>query len=216
MKLIAGIGIAVAGLALVGCPSEQAGKKPTVVNTSAPLAASELRLGELPYSEGQIVMGGTRLPVTIEKKDLGKGKFQLLSKLKESGTLLEEETYILDDKTFQYVGTGIESFNPPITIANLPFIVPSEWDWTGEYVWDQRNGPAKAKAKIETRRQPLNLPGGQFDDAILSQVKVTIEEAQGNSVDLNLSFWIAPGRGVIRREFAASSTREPAQPAAAP
>ena len=213
MKLLIAIGLGLAGLALAGCPSTgTSGKTATTGTTTSrpPIDAADLKPDALPYASGLLVMGGTELAVKVEKKQVSEREFKLISSLAQSGTKLEEETYLLDKTTFQYVGTNVESFDPPLTIANLPFTVPSNWEWTGKYVWDQQNGPMKAKATITAEPSPLNLPGGQFDDAILSLVKLTIEEPNGNTADLELKFWLAPGRGVIQREIAASSTRQPA------
>jgi hypothetical protein len=183
----------------------------TPMTTSTPFVydQAKLKLDSLPYQTGVLIMGGTPYAIKLDlKKETKDGDFSFLVNLNKEGTKVEEERYHIDDATFQYRGSEHETFDPPLTLINFPLKDSATSDWDGELDWGGMK--FKASAKISTKADPLNLQSGKIDDAIMILVALDIKEPGGNVATKELKFWVAPDRGLVRRDFAATSSREPA------
>lgn len=164
---------------------------------------SQINPQRLPYSDAYFLPVGI-IVETVMSSDESPGAvdFALTSK----GTLIDVEHYRYDETSFNYIGNDDETFEPGIPLLKYPFSVGDEWKWSGLYKFGGKD--RKASAKIKTTSEVLNTVVGQF-----STIKVTadleIESGIGSIVQFPLVFWIAPDKGIIKREFPYSGTREP-------
>lgn len=166
-------------------------------------SAAELSADKLPYKSARLILSGTEVPVTMNRKVSGKRVDFLLTARQE---LLEIESYESDDKGFRFAGLSGETFEPAIPIARFPFRVGEAWEWTGTAGLGPILKPATAK--LSSSKDKLNLATGVAECILISadlDVKVS-EKSQSKRI---LKFWIEPGIGVVKRDFAMSSTREP-------
>lgn len=202
-------GAILAGVMLGGCPKPSDNPEPgpagVVYRTSA-----EILPEALPYSDGTLIYGGTPLDVKVSQQK-GENNETILA-INQEGLEepLETERYIANETGFRYAGGKEESFDPAIPLINeYPFDSSSTWTWNGEMIYAGQTFPARADITAEAAK--LNLSSGSFN-TIFVTVELHIEGSNPEQPK-TFKFWIAPGEGVIRREFTASSTREPsAQP----
>jgi hypothetical protein len=150
-----------------------------------------------------LVLAGTEVPVTLEPKLEGES-FELA--IRARGSVIEVERYGLGDKTFTYRGGTGEEFVPPIPIVRYPMQVGETWTWAGV----AGLGPVEkgASADIDTTLETVNLATG-VSEAVLVTVNLTIQAQQGVPARRQLRFWIDPKEGLVKRDFAHSSVREP-------
>ena len=170
-------------------------------------SSAELLPEALPYEDGTLIYGGTPLEVQISQEEGEGGETVLAIHQEGLEEALETERYIADERGFRYAGGKEESFDPAIPLINeYPFSSASTWTWTGEMIYAGQTFPAKAEVSAEPAK--LNLSSGSFNSVFVT-VKLHIDGSNPEQPK-TFKFWIAPGEGVIRREFTASSTREPA------
>lgn len=160
----------------------------------------------LPYREGSLILAGTRLPVELQERRKD-GRFEIV--VLAHGKAVEVETYRAENGQFLFESLSGESFAPPIPILRFPLRSNDSWDWTGEF----RLGPTArpAKATVATQPETLNLASGSLQ-ATRVDIALTVETSKATTAERGLKFWLAPKAGVVRREFGASSLREPRAP----
>jgi hypothetical protein len=155
------------------------------------------------HLEARLVLAGTEVPVTLEPQVQG-SEFDVLIRAK--GAVMETERYLLTDQTFAFVGGTGEEFLPPIPILRYPLQVGDTWKWTGVAAL----GPVKKKANadVTTGLETLNIVSGVSDSVVVT-VDLSIEAQPGLPAARRLRFWIDPKDGLIKRDFAHNSLREP-------
>ena len=185
-----------------------------VAACNQPEALSKDRIGSssdlvgegVPYLQGNLILAGTVVPVAIEVKASGdQTRFDLVA----HGETIEKEIYGNGPSGYSIIEAGGESYVPPVPILRFPLDVGDRWKWSGT----ASSGPIRhqATAEISTSREELNVPGGPYSTV---RVKVELKFSGTGAAQptvRNLDFWFAPGKGVVKRQFGASSTREPRQ-----
>lgn len=189
--------------AIVGCPHKQ----PDPPEGDKFTTLADVRPDALPYQDASIILAGSPMEATLEEKREGDDVHFFI---RMHGEVMEHERYRLTHNQFSFVGLGEESYEPPITLLTFPLTTGQTWEWKGE----MRLGPLTkpAQATVTTASDTLNLAAGRFD-AILVVVALSIDAGTNEQAKRELKFWFDPGKGIVRREFAASSTREPRPPA---
>lgn len=199
---LAGLALA-AGLAVFGCdPSVVRGSKAPAMPTAF-AQSTELKPETLPYDEGFLVLAGTQIPVVMEhEKTANKVTF----KIKANGALIEEEVYEFDNSGFRFAaGPGV-AIEPAIPLIRYPVKSGEKWNWAGKL--KQADVSYEATAEITAKNETLNIPAGQFE-TLYVEVNMRLNVGTPEPAIRLLKFWFVPNQGIIRREFGASSTREP-------
>lgn len=185
-------------LLLAGCPQAPAPD----LKTGEVIALSPGDLNKAPYDKGEIVLIGTTVPSTIKHEAAPKG-FTLTS-LMEDGQAYEIESYESDDASLKFKGTDTESFDPAIPLLTLPFHAPDQWTWSGKMTLAGKT--FVASATVSSVKETLNAAGGPYET-----VKVTLDLSfKGTQAKRKLTFWLSKEGGIVKRDFAQSSTRQPA------
>lgn len=185
-------------LLLAGCPQASSPEP----KTGEVVALSPGDLNQAPYEKGEIVLIGTTVPSMIKHEAADKG-FTLTS-LMEDGQAYEREEYEADDSSLKFKGTDIESFDPAIPLLTLPFHAPDQWTWSGKMTLAGKTFVASAVAA--SVKETLNAAGGPYET-----VKVTLDLSfKGSATKRKLTFWLSKDAGIVKRDFAQSSTRQPA------
>lgn len=157
----------------------------------------------MPYSTARLILAGT--PVSVQMERATKGA-DVVFKLIARKEVIEEEHYILAPTVFAFSGLSDETFEPAIPLVRYPFNVGDTWEWTGE----ARLGTNKktATAVMSSSAETLNLAGGVYD-CVAVVADLVVESGEGAKSKRALRFWIQPKKGIVKREFGFSSTREP-------
>ncbi len=158
---------------------------------------------KVPYEKGEIVLLGTPVPVTV-KTEQTEGGFKLISLIADHP--YEQEIYLSDASSLRFVGTDAETFAPAIPLMAQPFEVPGSWTWAGTMKLAGKT--FKASADIESSSETLNLPGGPYK-SVRVDVDLSMQDPGGSISRRKLSFWLTGEQGIIKRDFAQSSTRQP-------
>jgi len=163
----------------------------------------EFRPNALPYTSAALVLAGTVIPVQMkETPHAGKVTFLMTA----HGETLEEESYVFDSSAFRIAGAAGETYEPAITLLRFPMRVGDEWVWNGEMESGSVSRPARAK--VTTKSEPLNIPG-VASDSVRVAVELEMDSGAPTPAIRTLTFWFVSGKGVVKREFGASSTRQP-------
>ncbi|MFY9233204.1 MAG: hypothetical protein WAO58_01970 [Fimbriimonadaceae bacterium] len=166
-------------------------------------SAKDLDPGALPGTKARLMLRDIPIPVSLVREQ--RGDRVELSLNNESGPI-EIEVYRLTSAEFAFAGLRLggtvstgEFYVPPMPILKFPMTVGDTWSWTGRYVSGDVSHDGSAKVTTS----------GKGDSV---QVKVDLELKSGGpkAAMRSLIFWIAPGRGVFKREFGESGTRAPA------
>lgn len=160
-------------------------------------------LKKAPYDKGEIVLLGTPVPVSVEFILTANG-FRLVSMVE--GRPYEEENYLADATSLRFTGTDVEAFSPAIPLVAQPFEVPGDWTWAGTMKFAGKT--FKASADLKSSKETLNLPGGPYE-SVRVDVDLSMQDPGGSIGKRKLSFWLTDEDGIIKREFAQSSTRQP-------
>ena len=192
-----GIGAATfaASLGVLGCwNSADGGQDPARF-----VKSDEIRAHMLPYDQAYLIYGGTPVQASVQVVNRpGEVEFSF----EAHGEILDRELYSYDETTFRYRGSGDETYTPGIPLLRFPLEVGDSWTWAGTFTWGDRD--RRATANISTASERLNTLAGEFGTVA---VTVVVEVESGNPYEL--LFWFAPERGLVRREFANNTTREP-------
>ena len=158
----------------------------------------------LPYENAALILAGKPLPVKMSSKRSGE---VLIFKLDAFGQTVEEEVYRLSDRSFSVERVSDELYDPPIPLIEYPAHSGERYEWAGEMVSGEQS--RQAKANIELLGDRLNMFGGQFE-SLHVMVNLQMESGGPDPAVRTMSFWFVPGKGMVKREFGFSSTREPA------
>ncbi|MCU0316216.1 MAG: hypothetical protein MUC92_06460 [Fimbriimonadaceae bacterium] len=209
--LLATLGLTLLGVGLVGCQQAKLALQdpPSQVEPNRALpdrtyqTMEELGPEVLPGTEANLIMQGTVIPVTLSHETNGES---LTLKLQSSGVLVAEERYRVIPGLFQFVGASGESYVPPITLAKFPQANRANWDWDGKVMLASQSYPAKAT--IASSPDHLNSAGGHFETMLVT-VELEVSVGAKDPSRRTLKFWMAPGKGVVKRELGSNATREP-------
>lgn len=163
----------------------------------------------LPYTTARLTLAGTPVSVQLERESKGE---DVVFKLIAKKTLIEEEHYVVRTNSFLFAGLSDETFDPAIPVVRFPFRVGDTWDWEGKAALGTNR--KDAKAVITSSPERINLSGGVYDCVVIV-ADLVVDAGDGAQSKRALKFWIQPKKGIVKREFFYSSTREP-RPAGSP
>lgn len=174
---------------------------------------ADLSPTRLPYPHGSLVIAGTTMPVDVLREEKpGEVVFLLRSK---HGAVLEHEAYRFDDEMFSLWRASGALYDPVIPLLRQPVAIGERWNWSGKMIdaidghpTELPSGHRPATATVETVREPLNVRGGPLD-SVRVNVVLSMDSGSAQRAERRLTFWFVPGQGMIKREFAYSSTRQP-------
>jgi hypothetical protein len=166
----------------------------------------DLQPDAAPGDEAELVLAGTRLPVELRHSQQAE---MLTLELLAHGELLEREVYRSLPEEFGLVEASKERYDPPLPLLRFPLQIGETWEWSG--TMEMAASPRPVTATVATASDKLYL-----GEAPTEAVKVSVHLAIDAGPNLppakrELTFWFAPGRGLVRREFGAASHREPPQ-----
>ena len=193
-----------ASFAFLGClkaNSEQVAKRYE--------SAEELQPYATPYENAFLIAAGSPIETTVTA-NRADGRVEFL--FTSNGVVLENEVYEYDVKSFRFMGKSSDQFTPGIPLLHFPLNLGDDWTWSGTNHFGKTD--RKASATIKTREEKLNTVAGEFG-TVRVDVSLSIESGSAKPVERLLSFWFAPRKGIVRREFENDYTREPMPPKAA-
>jgi hypothetical protein len=166
-------------------------------------SASQLTPDQLPYVKANLILAGTPVAVSMERYVKGNQVHFLLT---AHGETIEEEVYESGDGRFAIKELAGETYDPPLPILQFPLKSGDMWQWQGNMVAGGIS--RKASAKVGVASDKLNLASGNYV-AMRSTVELEMSGGGPNPAKRTLAFWFVKDRGIIKRDIAASSTREP-------
>ncbi len=171
----------------------------------APPITSNAQLGalNLPYRKAALILTGTTFPVALSRKLEANSVTFSLSAHDE---VIEEEQFEYSEAGFRLAGASGESYHPPIPLLQFPMKVGDSWNWKG--IINVGTIQRTATANIACSSDVLNTAGGPFD-AVLVSVELIMPSGAVEPAKRRLRFWFVRGKGILKREFGAASTREP-------
>lgn len=183
------------------CQPQASGQDPAAFSITD---SRELGFEEFKEKEATLVLAGT--PIPVETKFIKEGDIRRLLFIVH-GQEVDEERYRVGVDGLAFMGTRAESFEPPISLASLPFSAPKSSEWKGKW----KTGPTEVEgeATIEATPERINTVGGQFDAARI-EIKLTMKVDDQDRRERTLKFWLVRDHGIVRRELGVDSAREPA------
>jgi hypothetical protein len=119
----------------------------------------------------------------------------------------DTETYVVREGSFSLESGAGEVYDPPIPILKFPMTVGDHWQWSGTAAAGDE--PMRATAKIATTKESLFVCDLSFE-SVESTVELSLPTQDGLMIERKMTFYFAPGQGLFKREFGATSIREPA------
>lgn len=159
-----------------------------------------------PPPKARLSEEGFPVPVSVELK---RQDDEVEIELVTHGELFAEEKYRAEVNGISLVEAANERFTPPIPLLRFPFHVGKVEDWSHwNGTMSGEHDPQPAKATTTTAEDKVLI--GQLPiDAVRCDVQILIEgHGSAPPADRRLTFWFAPGHGLLKRQFA-SSLREP-------
>lgn len=185
---------------LIGCNAKSGGGSGPEIATSA-----ALNPGAMLPKAANLKIGEIDMPVEVQQTVKGS---EIKLDLVAHGQVFETEGYVLSDKSFDLVDAAGEHYEPKLPLLKFPMKVGDTWSWAGEMTAGQE--PHKATATVTSTNDSVLLPGLGTTDTVLVVVDLSIESGGPTPANRKLRFWIANGKGVIKRQFGVASSREPA------
>lgn len=195
------MGIILCGLLMVACHPTPTGQ-----------LLSEFGAGALPPADSVLILAGSRIPVQLEGK-LKNG--ELVVHLKTHGEVLELEQYRTSTKSFELLSAAGESYQPGIPLLLERIQAGDTWTWKGNSMMQlpgeqpRPNTARKATATVTLAQDTLNLAGAHHE-SMRADVMLMIHDGSPSPIPRKLQFWFVKEKGILKREFAMSSTRQPA------
>jgi hypothetical protein len=151
----------------------------------------------------RIVYAGTVIPAET-KVNLMNDEFSI--ELWYNEVSLEKEVYKSSAKEFSLVNAAGEDYAPPIPLLRFPMNAGASFKWSGKMI----TGPTSrnATALISTREDKVDMGG--VTDALVVEVDISMESGANAPATRQLLFWFVKGKGVVKRDFGASTSRVPA------
>lgn len=200
-------GLAAAGIlaALWSCQPGVTHSNPMPTNSAAPRISidspDQVFPTNAPVSPVQLIVAGYEVKDVDMKTNREGGLVRLV--LTAHGETLQEEHYQLDASGLYVAKMVGETFDPPLPLLKFPSNGTNTLTYSGKV--SVGRSVRDVKATVRSAPEVLNTPGGQFDSL---KVTVTLDFGAGQS--RQLVFWVAPGQGVVKREYGSEATRAPA------
>lgn len=176
------------------------------------LSLTELKPETVP-GKSQLILSGHAIPVELET---AKNPPQTVYFWKAHGETIDTEIYELYPDRYKLRAAVSEGFDPPIVLVQNAISQGQSWNWKGEVVLmsgetmltgDNVRRPAEATVAVQEER--INVLGGPYD-AFRVTVNLKIMEGARAAKPRKLQFWFVKGKGLVKRVFDETSTREPA------
>jgi hypothetical protein len=147
--------------------------------------------------------GGTVFPVEVKTKKLNN---DFTIDLWHDGVSFEQEKYLSTDTEFDLMNAAGEDYTPPIPLLYFPMNAGDSWNWSGQMMI----GPSgrAATAVISTREDTIDMSGSS--KALVVEVNLSMDSGANVPATRKLSFWFVKGKGIVERNFGASTSRAPA------
>jgi len=182
-----------------GKPSGRLLKKGTgiAINSSADLQP------DADPGPAKIVYAGTVIPVQTKRRNED-GDYVM--DFWYQGTIMETEKYRSTPTEFDLVNAAGEDYSPPLPLLYFPMNAGDSWKWSGQMVISPTSH--NATAVVSTREDEINV--GTMAHALVVEVDLSIDNGTTSPATRKLTFWFVKGKGVVKREFGASTSRIPA------
>lgn len=155
-----------------------------------------------PSEPSELSLGGTHLPVKIlSHSEKGRLSFQMVA----HDVVVDKEAYDVQSDKFSLLSMGDESVEPALPLLKSPMHIGDKWTWEGKIT---SGNPHPTKAVISSRADKLYVADKQLD-AIVVEVNLAMESGGPAPAERRLSFWVVPGKGIVKREFGSGSVRQP-------
>lgn len=197
---------ALAVLALAGCDGKSGGTDLKQQGTGARLSGPEdLKPDASPGENAKLVIRGTEIPVTVAHT---RRDDHVVLAMQAHGEELESELYKVGASDFSLVSAAGETYAPAIPLIWFPLNVGDVKTWKGTMATggEKRNAEATITTASDTLADVAGSPS-----VIRVVVKLKLDNGTPTMAERDLTFWFAPGRGVLKREFGRGLTREPAE-----
>jgi hypothetical protein len=160
-----------------------------------------------PPPKAKLLYLGTTVPVTVKAER--KGDIFTINLLAH-GDLFDSEEYVKTLDGLALSNAAGEVYSPPIPLLKFPLAVGDEpMTWVGTLSGEL--DPHRASAKISSSKESVTL-GQTSAETIRVQVDILLESiSEGESAERRLVFWFLPKKGVVKRQFGTTSTREPVE-----
>ncbi len=156
-----------------------------------------------PDKNANLILGGTKIPVEL-KETLADGKITWT--WMTQGTEIEKEVYSTTPQKFALISGPAESFNPAIPLIKFPFKVGDSYSYKGSQTFGMVK--REATAKITSSNDKLNLETGVYE-TVLVTIELNVASGTPGGTNSTFKFWFSPTKGMVKREFGFSSTRQP-------
>ncbi|MCB8933193.1 MAG: hypothetical protein M9921_12755 [Fimbriimonadaceae bacterium] len=184
--------------AAVGC-----GCKPAATSQGPSLRDIEVfKPDSLPGEKAKLVLAGTELPVEVKRRMDGN---EVVIELWAHGEVVQQERYLSTKDAFNLAMAGGERYDAPLPLLKFPMNVGDAWEWKGQLSAGDIH--RTATAKITTSSAQVYVP--EPETAVKVSVEMSLDSGAPTPAKRTLTFWLVEGRGVVKREFGAGSTREP-------
>lgn len=149
------------------------------------------------------MMGGT--PMEVQVKAVSKDRLFNIE-LWYAGEIFETESYEVLPETVSLVNAAGETYDPPVPLLRFPMNVGDAWDWKGKMM----TGPIShdSAATVTTGADKVDMAGSQ-SDAVRVDVDLRMDSGTDKPALRRLEFWFVKGKGLVKREFGSSTSREP-------
>jgi len=189
-------------LVLVGCGGPKVGGllkhgSGLLVSTSA-----ELMPDANPGAQ-KVLYGSIVIPVEVK---IDKSAEDMTISLISREALLDTEKYRTAEKEFDVVNAAGEDYSPPIPLLKFPMNIGDSWSWKGQMVTAPTS--RKATAVITTTDDQVDM--GSPADALRVDVTLSMESGASAPAMRTLTFWFVKGKGIVKRDFGANTSRVPA------
>ena len=122
-----------------------------------------------------------------------------------NGVMLDSEKYQIQPSSFNLVNAAGEDYVQPIPLLKFPMNVGDSWKWSGQMV----TGPVARKADAVVTTSDDKVDMGSPADALLVEVDLSMYSGASEPATRRLSFWFVKGKGLVKRDFAGSTSRAP-------
>lgn len=163
----------------------------------------ELRPDASPGAKARMVLGSLAFPVEVK---LTPSPDKVAIELWAHEQPFEEEVYSNPSDGFGLIDAAGERYEPPVPLLKFPLRVGDSWDWKGKMVTGDTS--RTASAKIITRDDLLRV-GPETHKALAVDVDLEMHSGGPKPAKRKLIFWFVPEKGVMKREFGVSTSREP-------
>jgi hypothetical protein len=162
---------------------------------------NDLKPAALISGKQELVLGGTKLPVTVQSSN-SNGIYEI--DLMANDVAIDKEVYDVHPDVFNISSMGEETFNPPLSILKNQTHIGDSWTWTGKL-----DSGMKRDCRANISSHSEKLFGSEQADAIVVVVELKMDSGGPTPAERQLRFWFAPGKGLLKREFGSGSVREP-------